>query len=173
MMVRLFSFIFLTSFILDQGAFAQVSANTQLNQKFITSVMQKARVLKRSGGKTLGHIAQIFEKTAENLEDSDLYDLESRVIDWTLDVALRLRNVALMFRDVGMRASVAGDQVYNTSGSFHWGYYYAFWTRQFRYNYERRVATYDAGKFKFEQYNEIRTSGVRLRYELSRGQLIK
>lgn len=153
--------------LLSQPSFADVDSNTETSIDFVNRVMAKSRLLKKSGGITLGHMAMIWERAATQIEDTDFTGVTEESVDWGLDVAVRLRNVALMFRDVGMVASVAGHSYEYWNGyGYGWGYYRAYWKRAYRMSYARRVARYDAARFKWEQYNQIRISGVTLRRQL-------
>ncbi len=78
---------------------------------FINQVLQKSKVLKRSGARTTGSIALVIENTAEQLEDAEIHSYDSKVAEWTMQVANRLRNVAFMFRSIGMSAAAFDSQL--------------------------------------------------------------
>jgi hypothetical protein len=131
--------------------------------EYITKVFRDTQLLRRSGGITTGHMAQIFENAANRLEFRDDSGVAEDVVDWAYDTAKRFRNVALMFRDIGMRASVAGNSSVTTFNYAYFGYYAAWWRQTYTNNSARRVATYDAGRFKWTQYYAIREAGANLR----------
>lgn len=175
--VTLFNACLLATFVaLSQPCFSYENATDTGNVDVEASRMQvkliyrHTQVLYRTDAVTLGQYAMFLDKAADRISGLPFLGIDTDILNFRQTVANRLMNIAMMYRDIGMRASLFRnyntDCHYNTVGNW-WYYYHTYWCRTYRDQTERRVATRDAVWFKNEQTTAIKSEMSDLRRKLT------
>jgi hypothetical protein len=138
-------------------------------KRAFTAVRNELRTIDRRGTNS-GQYALILDHAAARLDNLPILGVDAQLLDFGFGMATRLRNVAQMYRDVGLRASIFDQNftecVEEEAGDF-WVYYIRYWCRTYRDHTERQVALLDAVRFRSEQTNEIRSSFAMVRRDLT------
>lgn len=136
---------------------ASLADTPEKTQEVYKTVREEIRVFERRDAQTTGQYALWLERSAGRLENLPLIGVDQRLVEFGLDSAKRLRNVALMYRDIGMVSSIYRTY-YTTCGGYegYWGYYFGWYCRSYPDYTTRRVATREAALFRTTQNSEVR-----------------
>ena len=129
-----------------------------------STLRQELRILDRRDADSFGEYAQWLERAANRFEFLPVIGVDKRITGFALEAAQRLRNIALMYRDIGMISSIS--TTYYTSCSTIGGYYsfYFGWYCNTYPDYtSRRVAARDASLFRLHQGGTMRAGLAQLR----------
>ena len=129
-----------------------------------TTLRRELRVLDRRDADSFGQYANWLESAANRFEFLPVIGVDKRITAYALEAAQRLRNIALMYRDIGMISSIS--TTYYTSCSTVGGYYsfyFGWYCNTFPDYTSRRVAARDAALFRLHQGGNMRAAMAQLR----------
>jgi hypothetical protein len=129
-----------------------------------STLRRELRVLDRRDADSFGQYAYWLESAANRFEYLPVIGVDKRITGFALESAQRLRNIALMYRDIGMISSISTN--YYTSCATVGGYYsfyFGWYCNTFPDYTSRRVAARDAALFRLHQGGAMRAAMAQLR----------
>lgn len=146
----------------------QKSAQSQASLRYfrlVQSLLNELRDSRNTKSFTAGENGMWYEKYAKNIDQLPVLNVDQELLDYSAEVATRLRIQSAKFRGVGIKAGA------ETRNPNYWAYYYGnsyvYGRADSNYDATRRVEQSAAAAEKVDQLREIDESSARVRRSMT------